>query len=515
MDDDPVSRLAVGRFGIRYLYPYQRLAVANALDAIEGRIGEGESALEAPAGQLVLLPTGFGKSLCFQIPAVAAGGLSVVVYPLLGLMADQARSLAARGIGYAILKGGMDKAERAEALKPLSPGESRIIITNPEALAAPATLKAVAALRPAHLVIDEAHCVAEWGDGFRPSYLELGRVADALRPKFTSAFTATASPPIARRIAEVLFGERPWRLVEGPADRPAIRYAVRPALSMRRELRRAIEGLERPLIVFVRSRTGAELIAEGLRLKYPSVESRFYHAGLSKDERKACEDWFFETDDGILAATCAYGMGIDKPNVRSVVHYGPPASAESYLQEAGRGGRDGEPSTALLIYPAADAALAALAKGGEGRDALMARYAASAPGCRRRFLLGVLGSREAETAPCGNCDRCDGSAPDGPEGLEAVLGLARRHRRRLQPREAAAMLTEAMPLRPGSGALSAWLRDETAEGIDASLALGAIRLIGRGPWKGRLAPGSASSETNPGARRPRLSEPPRPGRPCP
>lgn len=496
MDEDPVARLAVERFGIRYLYPYQRLAIANALDAIAGRKGHDEPddghEAEEPRGQLVLLPTGFGKSLCFQIPALAAGGLSVVVYPLLGLMADQARSLASRGIAYAVLKGGMDRPERDEALRPLSPGESRIIITNPEALAAPATLKAVAALKPGHLVVDEAHCVAEWGDSFRPSYLELGRAAAALRPKFISAFTATASPPIARRVAEVLFGDRPWRLVEGPADRPAIRYAVRPALSMRRELRRAIEELRRPLIVFVRSRAGAELVAEGLRLAFPTVDSRFYHAGLGKGERKACEDWFFETDDGILAATCAYGMGIDKPNVRSVVHYGPPASAEAYLQEAGRGGRDGAPSTALLLYPAADAALASLAERGEGRSALMARYAASASGCRRRYLLSALGSREAETAPCGNCDRCDGSEPAGPEGLDAVTALARRHPRRLYPHEAAAALSQDLPLRPGSGALSSWLRDEIREGVEAAITLGAIRRIGRGPWKGRLVPARPS-----------------------
>lgn len=495
MDEDPVARLALERFGIRYLYPYQRLAIANALDAIDGQTpGSDESsgdssALEMPIGQLVLLPTGFGKSLCFQIPAIAAGGLSVVVYPLLGLMADQARSLAGRGIAHAVLKGGMDRTARDEALRTLSPGESRILITNPEALAAPATLRAVEALKPGHLVIDEAHCIAEWGDSFRPMYLELGRAADALRPKYISAFTATASPPIARRIAELLFGDRPWRLVEGPADRPAICYAVRPALSMRRELRRAIEELRRPLIVFVRSRAGAELIAERLRLIFPSIASRFYHAGLSKEERKACEDWFFETDDGILVATCAYGMGIDKPNVRSVVHYGPPASAEAYIQEAGRGGRDGEPSTALLLYAADDASLTALAERREGRNALMARYAVSAPDCRRRFLLGALGSREAETAPCGNCDRCDASARSGPEGLDAVSDLARRHRRRLYPHEASAILAQAEALRPGSGELSSWLRDEIGEGVEAAITLGAIRRIGRGPWKGRLVPG--------------------------
>lgn len=492
MDEDPVARLAIERFGIRYLYPYQRLAIANALDAMEGRARSDEtvegSGTEDPIGQLVLLPTGFGKSLCFQIPALAAGGLSVVAYPLLGLMADQARSLARRGIAHAVLKGGMDKAERDEALRRISPGESRILITNPEALSAPATLKAVAALGPWHLIVDEAHCVAEWGDSFRPSYLELGRAAAALRPRYVSAFTATASPPIARRIAEVLFGDRPWRLVEGPADRPAIRYAVRPALSMRRELRRAIEELRRPLIVFVRSRAGAELIAEALRLGFPSIDSRFYHAGLSKEERKACEDWFFASDDGILAATCAYGMGIDKPNVRSVVHYGPPASAEAYIQEAGRGGRDGAPSTALLLYPAADAGLLALAERGEGRSGLMARYAASAPGCRRRFLLGALGSREAETAPCANCDRCDGSARGEPEGLDAAVGLARLHPRRLYPSEAAAMLAQEKPLRPGSGELSTWLRDEIGEGVEAAITLGALRRISRGPWKGRLVP---------------------------
>ncbi len=499
---DPIARLALERFSIPYLFPYQRLAIANALDGMEG--GSREDGEEYPRGQIVILPTGYGKSLCFQLPALYAPGATIVVYPLLGLMADQARSLSARGIANVVVRGGMDGGERSRAFAPLKPGESRVIITNPEALGQPATLSALSALRPRHLVVDEAHCVAEWGDSFRPAYLELGRLAKALAPLFLSAFTATASPSILSRLSGLLFGDEPFRLVAGLPDRPNLRYAVKPALSMRQALREAIASLPRPLIVFVPSRAGAEITAEELRYLYPAIDTRFYHAGLAKEERADIERWFFSSLDGVLCSTCAYGMGIDKPNVRSVLHYGPPASVEAYVQESGRAGRDGQAAVALLLREAEAADYGGLAdedaSGGmaERRKKLMRRYGLMGRGCRRAFLLEALGVEDANERSCGGCDLCDGAASALPRGSDAFRAMTQRHARRFDGATARIFLLGRahsgrwQARMAGAGYLNAWLPEEAEEALQRALSIGLIRRPRRGPWKGRLMPGRAA-----------------------
>jgi ATP-dependent DNA helicase RecQ len=498
-ETDPIARLALERFSIPYLYPYQRLAIANALDGMEG--GCPEAGEEYPRGQIVILPTGYGKSLCFQLPALYAPGATIVVYPLIGLMADQARSLSARGIANVVVRGGMDGADRKRAFEALKPGESRIIVTNPEALSRPQTLSALTALKPRHLVVDEAHCVAEWGDSFRPAYLELGRLAKALAPRFLSAFTATASPAILSRLSELLFGGEAFRLVAGLPDRPNLRYAVWPALSMRHALREALGSLPRPLIVFVPSRAGAEIAAEELRYQCPGIDSRFYHAGLSKEERADIERWFFASTDGVLCATCAYGMGIDKPDVRSVLHYGPPSSVEAYVQESGRAGRDGQAAQALLLREAeaADygAELANESGGGaaERRKRRMREYGLLNKGCRRAFLLDALGVEDAGERACGGCDLCDGAACAEAEGSEALLSMVGRHAKRfdgatsrlfLRGRAHSARWQAAIA---GSGSMSAWRAEEVDEALQRALSIGMIKRVRRGPWKARLMPG--------------------------
>jgi ATP-dependent DNA helicase RecQ len=229
--DDPIGAYAAERFGVSYLYPYQRLVIANALDSAGAAAGD-----DGPARQVVILPTGSGKSLCFQLPAALLPGPTVVVYPLLGLMADQARRLEGTGLAAVTLRGGLSGDERRDALEKIRSGVARVVITNPETLRAPGVTEAIAEAKPSHFVIDEAHCVAEWGDSFRPAYLSLGEAIEAVAPRAVTAFTATASPPVLERVAELLFRNEPYRLVAGAPDRPNIRYSVRPAFGVSRHL---------------------------------------------------------------------------------------------------------------------------------------------------------------------------------------------------------------------------------------------------------------------------------------
>ena len=200
-----------------------------------------------------------------------------------------------------------------------------------------------------HCVIDEAHCISEWGDRFRPAYVELGAVIRAAGIPVVSAFTATASAGILRRIQEVIYADAPVSVVSVDPDRTNLRYAVRQVLSKKRALVECAETMARPLIAFASSRGGTEHYARHLQAA-GIASSRFYHAGLDADERRAIEQWFFDSADGVLVATSAYGMGVDKGDLRTAIHLDPPPSIEAYLQEAGRAGRDGRSAQALLLH---------------------------------------------------------------------------------------------------------------------------------------------------------------------
>ena len=299
---DPITNLAFTVFGISYLYPYQRLVISNILDTIE-RNGE-----DTTLRQIVLLPTGSGKSLCFQLPSLLVSGLTVVVYPLLGLIADQQRRLDERHIKAVTLKGGMTHSEKKSAFKACLSGQVRMILANPEILITPDCMNFLKEACIDHFVIDEAHCIAEWGDSFRPAYLELARPLAAAQPRVVTAFTATASPAILKRITGLLFGDEPYGLIAGQPDRPNIHYSVIPTMSMVKTIRQTVFQATKPLIVFVQSRKAAELVAEDLRQCFPDLDARFYHAGLDKPERSALEAWFLHSPDGVLCATCAYGI---------------------------------------------------------------------------------------------------------------------------------------------------------------------------------------------------------------
>jgi ATP-dependent DNA helicase RecQ len=494
--DDPVAAFARERLGIGYLYPYQRLVVANVLDAA----AEGAE----PLRQAVLLPTGFGKSLCFQLPALLLPGPTVVAYPLLALMEDQRRRLESLGVGCAVIKGGQSPEERGAAERSVERGEAKIVITNPECLSAPRVLDFLAAARISHLAIDEAHCVSEWGESFRPAYLELGKAAERLAPPALSAFTATASPLVLEAVGRILFGGSPYRVLRGDPDRPNISFSVALTLSRERSLERLARAAERPAIVFCSSRDGSRMTARLLRERLGESEIRFYHAGLERGEKKAVEEWFFGSGTGILASTCAYGMGVDKKNIRTVIHLDAPPSVEAYLQEAGRGGRDGLQSRAVLIHVPGDRR--ALEREPDelrrARAGALLDYAESESGCRRGILLDLLGAEREGRAPCSGCDRCEderGRDEDGPdrpplriEGAAEIEGFARANARRFTAEEAVSLLLADGAVEPPRcarwGALEGWDRIDAARALEEAKRLGYAREGRRWPWKGLIGP---------------------------
>ena len=490
--DDPLSVQARQSFGIRYLYPVQRYAISNALESTD---------------QIVVLPTGSGKSLCYQLPALMLESATIVVVPLLSLMNDQLRKLDALGIAAASLRGGQSKGERAQVVNALRSGTVKLIYTTPETLLSRTTAGVLDDSPISHLVIDEAHCVCEWGRSFRPAYLRLGEARDSLRIRSISAFTATASPRVISAIREVLFGSRGVRVYSANPDRPNIHLEAVTSLSATREVVRKVQRNDRPLVVFARSRKSCEGLARSIRRRLPAVDCLFYHAGLDAGERGAVESWFLRSTDGVLVATSAYGMGVDKPDIRSVIHAEVPPSVEAYLQESGRAGRDGQPARACLIHGIADADFGATLADPLERQRYdqILNYAQSSAECRREVLLRCLGIEEVS---CSGCDVCSGAVSRIPEGRMEIIAFVRRHTRRLTLRQAAFALWdqpsyEAVRNRlhrlGGSASLSGWVREDIEEALEAMVTAGDLAVPDRGPWKGLLAaPRRAKTLEGPG-----------------
>ena len=348
--DDPATRIAAEVFGIPYLFPWQRLIIAAVLDAAAPLPGCSEA--PEPLRRIAVLPTGAGKSLCWMLPALMIEGITVTVFPLLALMADQERRLREAGVPAVLLRGGLTGDERRKVWDTLERGEAEIVLVNPEVLQVPETARRLTALKPRFLVVDETHTVSQWGESFRPACAAIGRFTEEWNPAAVLALTATAGPLIRERISALLFnGEPPTEALADP-DRPAVRYGVLPSLSPMHTLERLVRTESRPAIVFGPTRSSVQRAARILRRRLGGDNIRFYHAGLSRDEKRRLEEWFFSSTDGVLCATCAYGLGVDKPDIRTVIHLAPPSSVEAYLQESGRASRDGKGAKAWLIWAA-------------------------------------------------------------------------------------------------------------------------------------------------------------------
>jgi ATP-dependent DNA helicase RecQ len=326
------------------------------------RPGQREACEAALAGRdvLVVMPTGSGKSLCYQLPGLMRDDLTIVVSPLVALMQDQVEALRARGLGdaVALVNAQQDADHNAEVLDRAADGSLRLLYVAPERFSSPGFVKRIEAARIGLFVVDEAHCVSQWGHDFRPDYFRLGDAARYLGADAIVASTATATPQVAVDVEQRLGLDDPVRVSTG-FDRPNLSFAVaRPAPHAKRPL--IAEALREPdalpAIVYAGTRAGSEEIAELLtrELGEPALA---YHAGLDRERRAETQRRFLRDDVRVIVATNAFGMGVDKPNVRTVVHASAPSSLEAYYQEAGRGGRDGAPARALLLAENRDKAL--------------------------------------------------------------------------------------------------------------------------------------------------------------
>ncbi|HVD39988.1 MAG TPA: ATP-dependent DNA helicase RecQ [Solirubrobacterales bacterium] len=389
------------------------------------RPGQREAVVAALEGRdsLIVMPTGGGKSLCYQLPGLASEELTIVVSPLIALMRDQWGKLSARGQRVAMITSGMEEWEVAEALEMVRK-DARIVYCAPERFASNVFLEALSRRQVDLVAVDEAHCVSEWGHDFRPDYLRLPQVVERLGRPTVMACTATATRPVAAEIAS-RFGMREPLQVRSGFDRPNLSFDVvalegKGCTARRQALLEAglRDPANLPAIVYCGTRRQTEEVAEELR--DADVAAVAYHAGLEPEHRTAIQARFMATDSGVICATNAFGMGVDKPDVRSVWHVTIPTSVEAYYQEAGRAGRDGLPSRAVMLALKAD--LGRLVRFNEQRagdpDLAVARergwqaYHAIKEfiygrECRRRALLDHFSDRTAGAPMERCCDVCD------------------------------------------------------------------------------------------------------------
>ena len=386
---------------------------------------------------LAVMPTGSGKSLCYQVPAIALPGVTVVVSPLVALMQDQVAALKLAGVAAETINSSRDREANVATWRGVSDGTTKLLYLSPERLMTEQMLSALSSLPLSLIVVDEAHCISQWGPAFRPEYADLTRLKELFPETPVAAFTATADEITREDIADKLFAGEARIFVAG-FDRPNISLGVEMKRSWKQQLKSFLaEHEDQSGIVYCLSRKKTEEAAQ--LMCDEGIRALPYHAGLDAETRNRNQDIFLTEPGVVMAATIAFGMGIDKPDVRYVFHTDMPGSVEAYYQEIGRAGRDGAPAEAHMLYGLDDMRMRRVfiedeestteRKRREHKrlDALIGYC--EAPECRRRSLLAYFGET---TEPCGNCDVClnpvaltDGTV-EGQKALSAVVRTGQR-----------------------------------------------------------------------------------------
>ena len=381
-------------------FPGFRPGQKDVIDALMG----GQSVL-------AVMPTGAGKSLCYQIPALLFERPTIVISPLVALMDNQVAGLRMNGVKVGCLHSGQSREENITEWQSVTHGGAKLLYMSPERLMTGRMLSAMKSLNPSMFVVDEAHCVSKWGPAFRPEYADLQRLKDLFPDARVAAFTATADELTREDIADKLFGGQGRVLVQG-FDRPNLSLAVSPLRNRSQQLLEFMKTTEgQSGIVYCLSRKNTEKFAQ--ILKTAGYNALPYHAGLPTETRFENQERFMAEDGVVMVATIAFGMGIDKPDIRFVYHMNIPGSLEAFYQEIGRAGRDGQPAVTALCYGLDDIRMRRqfISEDGSNSEHQMREHKrldallgyAEASGCRRQVLLSYFGE---DQDPCGNCDNC-------------------------------------------------------------------------------------------------------------
>jgi len=413
MEQDFYNTMADKYLGIPYVYPYQRLVIHHLL-AVQGYWGE-ELAQETPDRNLVILPTGSGKSLCFMLPGMMLEGITVVVYPLLSLMKDQFRRFLEQNVPVAMLKGGMSVEEKQILGRQIEKGNIQFLLTNPEMCQSTVFQSWAGKKYFCQLIIDEVHTVLQWGLTFRPALMDIRSILQHSWFRGVHLFTATLSESGTKQLKYLISPDCDWNVIRSCGDRENLRYFFISVYSINAALEELCRRRKGATLIFCNSRKSSEETARMLRTRLNRKDIQFYHAGMNNELKKQQEQWFFQSKEGILCSTTAYGMGVDKSDIRMVIHRDLPGSPEAFLQEAGRAGRDREQADSIVLLPEKN----------NDKPVGFATQIKNAAGCRRYAIMESMGETINQ---CGGCDFCtpENWIPSNQENLNLINGFIKK-----------------------------------------------------------------------------------------